>query len=143
MPSQNISTQTISKILSDSVSRRSFSVPHIVYDLPLTSGDFRTLLALFKLQSDFVFKSGDYWGWFFVEMKVWKKHSKCSRGTFKQSRRRLKRFGLVDYCLGNSFQKRATEVRIHIDPFYLADLALSEDDEGAKSDPTQKHKHLT
>ena len=130
MPSRNISIKEISKMLSDSVSRRSFNVPHIIYDLPLTSGDLRCFLALLKLEDEFVFKSRVYGNWFFLEMKVWKKHSKCSRETFKQSRRRLKYMGLVDYRLGNSFQKRATEVRILMDHFYLADSALSKEKGG-------------
>src|SRR3989344_7744817 len=116
MRSQNTSLRAISRILSETINKRSFCVPHIIYDLPLTGADHSVLLVLFKLQDDFLFKSKGHWvSWFFATNALISKYSKKSVSTVKRCRRRLKYIGIIDYRLGAWKTRRATEYRLLFD----------------------------
>lgn len=122
MRSQNMSPREISQILSEAVNKRSYCVPHVIYDLPLTSADLSILHVLFKLQDDFLVKSRGHWAsWFFGTNELLAKCSRRSVATIKRCRRRLKYVGIIDYRLGSWKTRRATEYRLLIDNFYLAD----------------------
>ncbi len=118
---QNLSRSTVSEILSETINKRCFFVPHVIYELPITAGDLNTLNALLKLQDDFVYKSKNYGEWFFAPQSLLVKYSKRSRSTIRRSRQKLKYLGLLDYQLGSRGKRKATMYRILIDPFYLVD----------------------
>jgi len=122
MQSRNMSQRELSQIFAEALSKRSYCVPHVIYDLPLVDSDLSILHVLFKLQDDFLFKSKGHWtAWFFATNKLLAGYSKRSVSTIKRARCRLKYLGIIDYRLGSWKTKRATEYRILIDNFYLAD----------------------
>ena len=120
---RNISRSENSKALSDAIEKGSFSIPHILFDLRLASADLLLLAALFKLQDDFLSKSGKLSGWFFATAKHLSKLTRRSKKTLKRSRQYIKRIGLIDYRLGQFSKRKATEYRILLDRFYLAEKA--------------------
>ena len=125
MQRRSISQKELSLILEEAINKRSFCVPHAVYDLPLLDSDLCVLLALFKVQDDFLYKSRGHWkACFFATNKLLAQYSKRSVSTIKRCRARLKYMGVIDYQLGSWKQKRATEYRILIDDFYLADRVM-------------------
>jgi len=95
-----------------------------MHDIVYSASDMGVMIALFKLQDDFVRKTGDCWGWFFATNQRISQISKRSKATVKRARLRLMRFGLIKYRCGRWSERKATEYRILIDPFYLADAAI-------------------
>ena len=117
---QNISRSMISKILDESIDKGSYFVPHALHDLPLRSGDFCVLQALFKLQDDYLHKSGNYGSWFFARLSEVSQFSKRHASTVKRSILRLQYLKLIETHKGSWRRKRATEYRILIDPVFYA-----------------------
>jgi len=134
MQSQNTYAKPNFQTLNQAIEYRSYSVPHVIHELSLKPSDSSILLALFKLQDDFVFMSKNYWGWFFATNTKLANVSHKSKQTIRNSRRRLKYLGLIDYEIGCGLKGKATKYRILIDPFYLADRAL----EGSNLSPIQR-----
>ena len=121
----SISQSESLKILSEAIWKRSYSIPHVIDNLPLTNADRDVLIALFKLEDEFLFKSHGHWErWFFATMALITKYARRSESTVRRSRRRLMYMGLILYRLGQGQTKKATEYQIQVDPFYLADKAM-------------------
>ncbi len=79
------------------------------------------MLALLKLQDDLLNEAGHYDNWFFVTQARLTKLVMRSVSTVIRARRRLKFMGLLDYRLGRSAGRLATQYRVLLDPFYLCD----------------------
>lgn len=128
-----MSQKDILTILDQAVFRRSYSIPHVIHEVLSRASDFDVMLALFKLQDDSLYKSRGHWGWFYATKKNLAQCALRSLSTVKRARQRLKYMGLIDYRLGKSYNKKATEYRILIDNFYLADKFLEMGSERANT----------
>ena len=126
MQLRNTSTQANLKTLSEAIFRHSYAVPHVIHDVLESGAEKDVMLALFKLQDDFLYKSRGHWSWFFVTTADLVRISKRAKSTVKRARQQLMRRGLIEYRLGEWRRRRATEYRILIDQFYLADRMLTE-----------------
>jgi hypothetical protein len=94
--------------------------------------------ALFKVQDDFLYKSKKQWsGWCFAANKLLAKLSRRSEATIKRARQRMAFMGLIQYRLGQFNGRKATEYRVLIDRFYLADRALFKLRRGSKRGHTK------
>jgi len=128
-----MSHSEISQTLKDAVFHRSYSVPHVIHKLPLLGSDQAVLVALFKIQDDFVFKSQGYGHRFFATNKLVAEIAKRSVSSVKRSRQRLAFLRLICFRLGCYSQRRATEYQILVDPFYLADRAMGSSSSNTKA----------
>ena len=122
---QNISTQKISQVLSETISRGEYTVPHIVDELPIGSSERKCLKALIKLQALHISDAKEARSWFPVRKKEWRKYSDCAKETFKRARQRLKYMRLIDYRSAGGRYNRKTECRILLDQSYLYDLVAT------------------
>lgn len=124
MQLENISPRETCRILSEAVYKRSYFIPHIIHELPLTSADLSILITLFKIEDDFLCGGTQCGRRFIAGMGLLVRLAKRSESTIKRVRRRLKYMQIIDYSLGVWKNKKATEYRILIDSFYRADKAL-------------------
>lgn len=126
MLSSNTVHSARSKILAEAIDQGCYSLPKILDDLPLNRAAFDVLRALFYEQDDFLIQSirKKYDGWFFVTNSNLAKKARISRSTMRLARFQLKQMGIIDYRVGRWKEGKATEYRILIDQFYLADRLM-------------------
>ena len=123
MSSRNMSASQISEILRNAIYEGgSYVIPHVVHKLVRTKGDLLFMISLFKAQDDFLNKSrGQFLDWFFATNQTLAGHVHCSVATIQRARARMAYLGLIQYRHGHFHNGKATQYRILIDPFYLAD----------------------
>lgn len=95
-------------------------MPHVLFDLPLSQVERDVMLALLKLQDEFL-KGHRGNGWFFCTVKLLAQYARHDKGLIKKARRRLKYMNLIDYEIGGQKDRKAIRFKILIDDFYLAD----------------------
>ena len=125
MQSGNISQSAILNLLSEGVHKGGFTLPHVIFELPMPEAYRSVLIGLFKIQHDFITQCRKYDGWFFAPADVVARSAKRSAVTVKRARRFLKAMGIIDYRLGSWQKKKATQYRILMDDFHLADLMMN------------------
>jgi len=109
--------------MRDAIEQASYLSPHIVWELKLkNSSDLLLLQALFKLQDDYL----HHWDWFFVLNSRLVEMTKTSESTVQRAKQRLKHKRLIDYRVGNYFQKRCTQYKMLINTFYSATTCMSD-----------------
>jgi len=126
MRCENISPSESLKILSNAAEMGSYNIPHVIDELDLRGSEKSFMVALFKIQHMYCQKSRDYQRWFFATNKMIMKYAKRSESSIKKARRRCNYRGLIDYRSGSGLLGRATEYRVLIDDFYLADQMIAE-----------------
>ncbi len=104
---------------------RCYSIPHVIHKILKNGSDLRVMIALLKAEDDFLFKDKRHGRWFACSRKELAQIALCSESTARKSRQRLKAIRVIDYRLGRLGNHKATEFRILIDNFYLADKSLA------------------
>ena len=111
-------------MLSEAPHKGDYSVPCVIHELPLNKSDLCVTVALLKLEREFRRETNQRNGSFFVTLRRLSMESKCSTDSVRRSLARLEYMGLIHYWTGSWRNRRATEIKILLDNFYLADEVL-------------------